>query len=592
MACVLLAACGGLAGCGSPVTAEGAILRVGNGAEVQGLDPHTVSGVTEHRTLGALFEGLVSLDPATLEPIPGVAQSWELSADARTYTFHLRDDARWSNGDPVTAHDFAYAWRRILSPALGADYAYLLHCIEGAQAFNNGELSDFGEVGVNVLDDRTLQVTLENPTPYFLRMQIHQTYFPIHQPTIETFGAMNERGTKWTRAGNLVGNGPFRLTEWTPDTIIRVEKNEHYWDADNIRLDGIWFYPIDNLWTEERAFRSGELHITGDVPLHKVGIYRDERPDEIVLHPYLGTYYYRLNVTAAPFDDVRVRRAFAMALDQREIANKVLQGGETPAHFYTPPDTGGYTCEYKIPYDPGTARALLAEAGYPNGAGLPPVEILYNNSEAHKLVAEAVQALWKQQLGADVRLMNQDWKVYLSTMNNLEYMVARSGWIADVPDPINFLECFLSGSGNNRTGYSNPKYDALINRAYAEADPQRRFEILQEAEEILLKEAPIVPIYFYARKYLKKPFVRGLEPNPLGYIRWNALWLENTGTVLASPRSGSVPAFPGHAAFVRPVFKEGPKKSKTRLRSPSLRSPFEGGSEESSGGCSLPEAAP
>lgn len=521
---VLLAA----AGCGSAVRMEGDILRVGNGAEVQDLDPHIVTGVTEHRTLQALFEGLVNLNATTLEPEPGVAETWDISGDGLVYTFHLRRDARWSNGGPVTAHDFAYAWQRILSPRMAADYAYMLHCIENARAFNLGEIADFARVGVKAADDFTLRVTLESPTPYFLAMQIHQAFLPVHRATIERFGAMDERGTRWTRAGNLVGNGPFRLTEWTPDTVIRVERNPHFWNAAAVGLDGIWFYPINNLWTEERAFRSGRLDVTGDVPLHKVRMYQEDQPDRIVLHPYLGTYYYRLNLTRPPFDDARVRRAFSMALDREEIAHKVTRGGEQPAYFYTPPDSGGYTCGHRVPFDPAAARDLLAEAGYPAGRGLPPVEILYNTSEAHKLIAEAVQQMWKEHLGADVRLLNQDWKVYLSSMTNLEFMIARSGWIADVPDPVNFLECFLSDSGNNRTGYASEEYDTLIRRSYAEPDSGQRRALLHEAEAMLLRDSPIIPVYFYARKYLKQPHVHGLDANQLGYIRWSQVWMERS----------------------------------------------------------------
>jgi len=515
-----------VAGCGRAADMPGAvILHAGNGAEVQDLDPHMVSGVTEHRTLCALFEGLVNLDPRTLEPEPGVAASWDLSPDARVYTFHLRRDARWSNGDAVTAEDFHYAWRRILSPNLAADYAYFLHCIENAKAYNEGTVTDFDVVGVKVVDAYTLEARLEHPTPYFLGMQVHQAYMPVHRATIERFGAMDERSTRWTRAGNHVGNGPFLLAEWTPNAVIRVRRNPHYWNRDAVRLDGINFYAIDNLWTQERAFRSGQLDMTDDVPLHKVRLYRERDPDRIVLHPYLGTYYYRLNVTRPPFTDRRVRRAFAMALDREAITHNVTRGGEEPAPFYTPPDTNGYTCRHRIPFDPASARVLLAEAGFPDGRGLPPIEILYNTSEAHKLIAEAVQQMWKQHLGADVRLLNQDWKVYLDSTNTLNYMVARSGWIGDVVDPVNFLECFLGGGGNNRTGYASPEFDALVHAAYAEADVGQRLELLQEAEAVLLEDAPLIPIYFYSRKYLKRPEVLGLDPNPLGYIRWTRVTL-------------------------------------------------------------------
>lgn len=514
------------AACSRPDTDSGRILKMGNGAEVEDLDPHMVTGVTEHRTLCALFEGLVVLNAETLEPEPGAAESWRLSEDRRVYTFHLRNNARWSNGDGVTASDFHYAWNRILMPEFAADYAYFLYPIRNAEAYNTGKITDFGEVGVRVADPYTLEVTLTNPTPYFLGMLAHQAYMPLHKGTIERFGAMGERGTRWTRAGNHVGNGPYKLTEWNPNAILRVRRNPYYWNAGIVPLDGVDFYPIDNLWTEERAFRNGQLDLTGDVPLHMIARYKEEHPDQIVLYPYLGTYFYRFNVTRAPFTDRRVRQAFALALDRDAIVTKVMKGGETPAEFLTPPGTAGYVCRHHVKYDPEAARALLAEAGFPNGAGLPPIDLLYNTSESHKLIAEAVQEMWKTNLSADVRLFNQEWKTYLASTNKLEYTVARSAWIADVVDPVNFLECFMTDNGNNRTGYSSAEFDGLINAAYAEPDPARRFEILQEAEALLLEDAPFVPVYFYSRKYLKRPEVHGMGGNLLGYIRWTQVSLE------------------------------------------------------------------
>lgn len=516
-----------LAGCGGRVDEDAGqmVLRVGNGGEVQDLDPHLVSGVIEHRVLTTLFEGLCDLDPVTMTPEPGVAETWDVSDDGLTYTFHLRPDAKWSNGDPVTAHDFAYAWQRMLSPALAAEYAYFLHPLKNGKAFNEGVITDFSEVGVEAVDDRTLVATLEQPTPYFLSMQIHMAWFPVHRATIEAFGAMDERGTRWTRQENHVGNGPFELAEWSPNQVLRVERNPYYWDAANVKLDGIRFYPIDDELTEERKFNAGGLHLTSTVPLHRVKVYQEEHPEVIHLDPYLAVEFYRLNTTKPPFDDVRVRRAFAMALDREELTENVLTAGQKPAHHLTPPDTAGYTARASIPTDVEAARALLAEAGYPNGEGLPPVEILYNTADAHRLVAETVQAQWKRNLGADVKLLNQDWKVYLDTMNSLDYQVARSGWTGDVVDPVNFLECFLSGSGNNRTGYSNPAYDNLVQRAYAEPGKAARYELLQQAEAILMEDVVIAPVFFATRRYLLAPEVKDCPGNLLGYVRWKRISL-------------------------------------------------------------------
>jgi oligopeptide transport system substrate-binding protein len=500
------------------------VLHMGNGAEPQDLDPHAVTGVTEHRILSSLFEGLVSLDPATLEPRPGAAESWEVSADGLVYTFTIREGAQWSNGDPLTAHDFVYSWRRILTPTLGSEYANMLYAMENAEAYNRGEIEDFSLVGCKALDDRRLRVKLEYPTPYFLSMQVHYTWFPVHQETIEAHGRMDERGTRWTWAENMVSNGPYMLASWRPDRDVTVVRNPRYWDAESVQLDAIRFYPIDNAQTELLLFRVGRLDMTSTIPVEKIDYYQYERPEITRIDPYLGTYYYRLNVTEPPFDDPRVRQAFALSVDREDLVSNVVRGGRKPAHFYTPPDTAGYTSEAEQPFAPEQARRLLAEAGYPNGEGFPRVEILYNTSEDHKKVAEALQDMWREVLNVEVGLLNQEWKVYLNSMNQLDYDMARSGWIGDYVDPINFLECFVTGNGNNRTGFSNEEYDALIALATAEVDPRKRAALFQEAEKILLEQAPVIPIYFYTSTYLMTPALKGREPNLLGYISYKDLY--------------------------------------------------------------------
>ena len=519
-----------LSGCTGSETAvvkagRDGVLLVGNGAEPQALDPHLVTGVPEHRILTTLFEGLVDVDRATLEPVPAVAESWKVSDDGRVYTFTLRDTAKWSNGDPVTAHDFAYAWQRILTPALGSEYAYMLHCLVNAKAYNEGALDDFGQVGVRVVDDRTLEVTLTNPTPYFLAMQIHYTWFPLHRATIEQHGRIEERGTKWTRPGNFVGNGAFVLDEWRPDSVLTVTKNPHYWNAGAVALNAVKFLPIKDTLTEERSFRSGELHLTENVPVSKIEVYQRDHPDVVFIDPYYGTYYYRLNVKRPPFKDVLVRRALAMAVDRETLVARVIKKGREPAGNLTPPDAT-YSFAAGLEYNVEEAQRLLAEAGYPDGEGFPKTELLYNTNEDHKLVAEAVQQMWKNNLNIEVGLLNQDWKVYLSSMTRFDYQIARSGWIGDFVDPINFLECFTTDNGNNRTGWSSEAYDALIDQARAALDQAERLRMLEEAERILVDELPIIPICFYTRVYLKSPDVKGLETNLLGYINFKRLRLE------------------------------------------------------------------
>lgn len=514
--------------CGKSSTPEaaGSILKVNLAAEVQDLDPQIVTGVPEFRALSGLFEGLTDLNPATLEPEPAAAASWTISEDQLTYTFAMRPEGHWSNGDPVTANDFEYSWQRELSPGLGAEYSYLLHHIKGAKDFNEGKLTDWAQVGVKALDPMTLQVTLDHPTPFFLSMLYHQAFYPVHRATIEKFGKMDQRGTKWTQPGNHVGNGPFALTEWRPHEYILMGRNTHYWNAGSIKLDGLQFFPIDDHLTEERSFRTGELHMTEQMPLHKIEVYRKENPEALQVRPYLGNYFYRFNVTKKPLDDVRVRMALSLALDRETISREVLKAGEAPAFNLTPPDTAGYTSEAKLGYDPERAKQLLAEAGYPGGQGFPKLEILYNTSETHATIAEVLQRMWKDTLGIEIGLYNQDWKVYLDSMTNLDYDMARGSWIGDIVDPLNFLELFLTDGGNNRTGWSNAEYDALIEKSYATPDKEARYKILQEAEALLLKEVPMLPIYFYTTKYLMAPEVKGFTPNILDYRRWKDMWLE------------------------------------------------------------------
>jgi oligopeptide transport system substrate-binding protein len=506
------------------------VLSINIGVEVKDLDPHLVTGVAEHRVNSALFEGLTDLDPATLEPIPGAAESWTVSEDQLTYTFTLRPDGAWSNGDPVTAQDFHYSFQRMLSPALAADYAYLLHCIKNARAFNTGEITDFSAVGVRVVDDRTLVIELEHPTPYFLEMHMHQAWYPVHLATIEAHGDMAQRGTPWTRAGNHVGNGPFRLTAWWPNERLEVVRNEHYWGREQVALDGIVFYPIDDLQTEERSFRTGKIQMTSEVPTDKVATYQQENPEVLHIDPYLGVYFYRLNTTRAPFNDARVRQALSLATDREEIVRNVTKSGQRAAFHYVPPGIPGYTSDPKLSFNPDRARMLLEEAGYPNGEGMPPVEILYNTSENHKRIAEAIQQMWRTHLGVDVQLVNQDWKVYLDTTRSMDYTIARAAWIGDVVDPVNFLEMWLTDGGNNETGYSRPEYDALIHRAYGETDSAARIAVLKEAEAMILDDLPIIPIYFYTRKYLQAPEVQGYTPNVLGYLRFQEFYLAQPDT--------------------------------------------------------------
>ncbi len=523
-----------LAGCGGDAVRVGGsgdtanILLAGNGAEPEGLDPHLITGVPEHHILLTLYEGLVALDPKTLEPVPGVAKSWEVSDDGLVYTFHLRDNAKWSNGDLVTAQDFLYAWRRILEPKLASQYAYMLYCMKNSRAYNEGRITDFSEVGAKAPDDRTVVVTLEAPTPYFMTLHIHYTWYPLHRPTIEKFDAYFDRASKWIRPGNMVSNGAFVLESWEPKRVLKVTKSPTYWDSDSVRLDGVWFYPVDERQTEERMFRAGELHFTESVPSHKVPGYRKDHPELIHIDPWLGSYYYQINTGRGALKNMKVRQALSYAIDRRSIVDNITLGGQLPGYHFVPPGMLGYEPQDYAVYDPRKAQLLLAEAGYPGGKGIEPIEILYNTDEDHRKIAEAIQSMWKETLGVDARLLNQDWKVYLDTRDQENYDVARAGWIGDFVDPVNFLECFTTGNGNNHTGWGNPEYDRLVEEARYTNEMDARNRLYGEAEKLLLTEMPILPLYIYTRVYLMDPAVKGREPNPMDYISFKSLQLDHS----------------------------------------------------------------
>ncbi len=530
---LMLAALSGLlAGCGggeNNVTSgnRDGILHWGNGTDPQELDPHIVTGVPEHNILTALLEGLVLKDPATLEPIPGVAERWEISDDGKIYTFYLRDNARWSNGDPVTANDFAWSWWRALQPALGNQYAYMYFPIKNAEAYLKREIDNFDDVGVKVIDDHTLQVELTNPTPYFLQLLDHYSMFPVHRATIEKFGKPDERGSLWTRPGNFVGNGPFQLKDWQLNKLVAVERNPHYWDAETVKLNEIHFHPTENVTTEERMFRAGQLHRTASIPIDKVEVYRQDNPQLLYAKPYLGNYFYRFNIKKPHLADKRVRRALAMAIDRQQIVDHVTKGGEVPADTFTPPDTLGYSAKPGFEFNPEKARELMAEAGYPNGEGFPVTELLYNTSEGHRKIAVAIQQMWHKYLGVNITLNNQDWKVYLNSVDRGDYAIARAGWIGDYVDPNTFLDMWVTDGGNNRTGWSNARYDELVLKLAPEAkDRESRYRLLREAEAILLDAMPVIPIYIYTSKSLVQPSVKGLQPNLLDYTLYKTIWLD------------------------------------------------------------------
>lgn len=491
-------------------------LILGNGAEPADLDPQMVTGTPEARLMQALFEGLVRYHPATLDPLPGVAERWELADDGVTYTFYLRRDAMWSDGQPVTARDFYESYRRLLSPELGSENVEQLYYLAGGEAFHRGETDDFSTVGCRVIDDHTLELRAVRPTAFFVRLLSSRNWFPVPVHVLERFDALRRGGTAWTRPENFVGNGPFRLAAWQRDQFIDLERSPTYWGRDTVSLDGVRFVPIENHGTEEAAYRAGQLHRTTTVPVQKIETYRRESPDELHIVPYSGVYYYCFNTTRAPFDDARVRRAFALALDRMAITRDVSRGGEQPAARFMPDGVAGYESTVAgARFDANEARRLLAAAGFPGGAGFPTVTLLYNTADNHRVIAEAAQQMWKRELGVDVRLENQEWKVYLSNMHLGNFDLCRAGYIVAPDDPTRFLEAFTTGHGFNNAKWSDPRYDAMLKASLVETDPAKRGEMFTAMEERLDEAMPVSPIYHYTNLYLLRPEVKNWADNLL-----------------------------------------------------------------------------
>lgn len=512
---------------GSPAAAKLKIVNIGNNAEVQDIDPQVVTGIPENHVISALIEGLVSEDPKDLHPVPGVAESWEISPDGRTYTFHLRADAKWSNGTPVTSTDFVRTYQRMLTPSIGAEYAYMIfNYVVGAKDYYDGKLKDFSQVGFAAPDARTLIVRILQPTPYLLIAMNHYSWFPLPIATLEKFGALDKRGTAWTRPENFVGNGPFVIKEWRQHQQFVVAKSPTYWDRAHVQADELHFFPIDNLDVEERMFRTGQLDITQEIPVAKIDTYRRENPAVLHTDPWLGIYYYRFNVKRKPFDDVRVRRALALAIDRESLVKNVTRGGEAPAYSLSYPGNAGYTPRARLTGTVEDARRLLAEAGYPEGKGFPKVELLYNTQENHRVIAEALQQMWRKNLGIDIGLTNQEWKVYIDAQHTQNFTFQRAGWIADYADPHVFLDVWETGGGNNDSNWGSPVYDRLLAASLSAKTTEERYGIYQQMDQILVDELPVMPIFYYTRARLVSTKVRGYYPTSLDNHPWKYVYVE------------------------------------------------------------------
>ena len=507
---------------------ENQIYHHGNGSEPQGLDPHIVTGVPEHHILISLCEGLTIPNPNPNDMngyMAGTAESWSISDDGKEYIFNINKNAKWSNGEPVTAEDFVWSWKRILTASLGSQYPDMLYYLEGAYEYHNGLIDDFDLVGVKSIDEHTLQVNLKNPTPFFLGLLSHYSTWPVHKDTVLKFGDIDDRNGEWTRPGNFVCNGPFQLKTWELNNKIVVEKNPHYYDASMVRLNEIHYYPVSNVMTEDRMFRAGQLHLTSTLPSQKCPIYIEENPN-LRIDPYMGTYFYRINTENEVLKDVKVRKALAYSIDRQLLVDKVTKCGQIPAYSFTPPGTNGYQPTTEIPFDPVLAKSLLEEAGFSNENPFPKLEILFNTNEDHRKLALAVQQMWQINLGIEVELVNQDWKVYLNREMIGDFQISRAGWIGDYEDPNTFLDLMRPNRGNNKTGWENMEYDALVKKANTINNQAERYELLYKAEEILIENMPVIPLYTYVRAYQLSSDVKGFNPHILDHHHPKFIYLE------------------------------------------------------------------
>jgi oligopeptide transport system substrate-binding protein len=604
-----------------------------NNTEIRSIDPRLALGEPEGRVIVGLFEGLTNLDAKDLHPIPGVAESWDVSPDLRTYTFHFRDNAKWTDGTPVVAGDFVWQWRYMLDPLNADEYTYqhwylengerytkkdfapgdpveielherpnnalpfargiVLHGkliqivqapeekketdvspeadkketekkepqkksepvyiveIDGKQrAFQNvtvhkraawsppewakssiettqeiepskNVLLDFSEVGVKAIDDRTLQVHLKAPTPYYLQLAGFYPLYPTNPRCVETYGYPG-----WTKSDHAVTNGPFKLESHIVRSRLRMVKNPLYWNAANVKCNIIDSLPIESTATAFNMYLNGQVDWVPLVPTTAVPDILAQKRGDFLHTPECTSEFYRINCTRPPFNNKLVRQAIVLAINKQQITEGVTRGGEVISRSLVPPGLTGYESAQCPEYNPEKARQLLAEAGYPGGKGIPKVEILYNTDELNQSIVEVIQAQLKENLGIDVSLQNMEWNSWLSASANMKYDLCRGGWIGDYLDPNTFLDMFVTDGGNNQTGWSNPRYDKLIEAAQAEHDPLRRMKYFHDAEVILMDELPIIPIYFRVSRNMIRPYVHGFYPNLLDWHPLDTIWID------------------------------------------------------------------
>ncbi|WP_340617878.1 oligopeptide ABC transporter substrate-binding protein OppA [Xenorhabdus entomophaga] len=486
------------------------VLVRNNGSEPQSLDPHKIEGVPESNIARDLFETLIINDPDG-KIIPGVAVSWEHNQDFKVWKFHLRKDAKWSNGDPVTAQDFVYSWRRLVDPNTASPYASFmqyLHLLNVDDIIRGKQKPEM--LGIKALDDHTLELTLSEPVPYLVRLLVHTSTSPVHRGTVEKYGE------RWTQPQNFVGNGAYKLKDWVINERLVFERSPTYWDDKNTVINQVTVLPISSEVTDVNRYRAGEIEMSYDnLPIELFQKLKKEIPEQLRINPKLCTYYYEINNEKPPFNDPRVRTALKLGMDRDIMTNKVKNQGDIPAYGYTPPYIADFKDEKPDWYTKlnqqqrnEEAKKLLAEAGFTKDNPLK-IKLLYNTSDLHKKLAIAAASIWKKNIGVDVSLENQEWKTFLDSRHQGNYDIARAGWCADYNEASTFLNPMLSNSSNNTAHYKSKEFDALMKRSLQTKTDEERAEIYAKANAQLDKDSAIVPIYYYTNSHLVKPYVGG-----------------------------------------------------------------------------------
>jgi oligopeptide transport system substrate-binding protein len=503
-------------------TASAVTLNLHNGGDITSLDPHKLSGDWEDRVSGDIFEGLLAYS-AEGEAIAGQAESWTVSPDSTVYTFKMREGIMWSDGVPVTANDFVFAFQRLFDPKTAAEYAYLQFTIKNAAAINEGKITDMSQLGVKAIDDKTLEISLEQPSPYFLKALTHYTAHPLPKHVIDA------KGEDWVKVENIVTNGPYKPTEWVPGSHVQTVKNDKYYGVAELKIDGVKFVTLEDNAAALKQYRAGEFDILTDFPKDQYEWIKTNLPGQARVAPFAGLYYYVVNSTKPPFDNANVRKALSMAINREVIGPQILGTGELPAYSWVPPGVSGYETPVMLdwkdmPYNEKVeaAKKLLSDAGFGPDKPLK-AQLRYNTNDNHKRIAVAIASMWKP-LGVEVELYNTETKVHYDEMQRGQVEIGRAGWLADYNDADNFLFLLKTGVEHNYGKWSNAEYDKLLEEGNKLTDQAARAETFRKAEKIALDDSAAIPIYYYLSENIVSPKITGFKDNAFDIhrTRWLA----------------------------------------------------------------------